>query len=52
MKAKSQKQRVNVLESCDAAPIDFSNKEIKEIKGTIRTNIFEYLYRILAIIQI
>jgi len=35
MKAKSQKQRVNVLDSCDAAPIDFSNKEIKELKDLV-----------------
>lgn len=36
MKTKvSTKQRLNVLDSCDALPIDFSNKELKEIKDLI-----------------
>jgi len=35
MKAKSQKYWNNILDCCDGAPIDFSNKEIKELKDLI-----------------
>ena len=37
MKAtRSPKQRVNIQDSCDALPIDFSNKELKDIKDLIQ----------------
>jgi len=36
MKAtRSPKQRVNITDSCDGLPLDFSNKELKEIKDLI-----------------